>query len=76
MGQAKPVSQQIFAAKSPSALILLETTIIILDFDQEVPCTNHTTALGPHFTFHVPVQAVGHIERHLVLTFERGINLP
>ena len=63
------------AAYKSSALVLLATTLITLDVHHEVPYNSLIIALMPQFTFHVPVQAVGDIEYHFVLSFQRGINL-
>ena len=65
---------QTLAAYNPSVLLLLTTTLIALDFDQEVLYTNYTTALVPQFTFYVPIQAVGQVEHYPILTFQRGGN--
>ena len=65
--QLKLVPRQKVAMYNLSALVLFITTLITLDFDQEVPYTNYTTAFMPQFIFYIPVQAVGYIEHHIVL---------
>ena len=74
-GHTKLALWQTLVLYNLSALVLLVTTQITLDFGQEVLYTNHTTAFAPQFAFHVPVQAAGHIEHHPLLTFQRGIRL-
>ena len=78
-GQPKSAPWQTLAMYNLSGLVPLVTTLITLDFDQKVPYNNHTTALGPKFTwymkFHILFQAVGHIENHPIPTSRRGINL-
>ena len=46
-GQAKSALWHILAAYNPTTLVLFTTTLIKLDFSQEVPYTNHTTEPAP-----------------------------
>ena len=73
-GHTKLALWQTLVLYNLSALVLLVTTQITLDFGQEVLYTNHTTAFAPQFAFHVLVRAVGDIKHHLVLSFKKKIN--
>ena len=72
MGQLKSAPWQMLAVYKPSALVFFTTTLITLDFYQEVPYANHITTIMPHPIFHVPLQVVGHVEYHFFYPFKEG----